>query len=79
MGEFTCVGVLQLLPMLSGGGLKQGVFSLEWVGVCSGDIPCVGVLSGLNVLVGVVLPFRLLIVPVSSLSLGSGGSDISES
>lgn len=40
-----CTGVLQLDSEPGGGGLKQGVFNLEWVGVASGDSGCVGVLE----------------------------------
>lgn len=73
------MGVLQLEPEFEMGGLKQGVFSLECVGVTSGDI-CVGVRFGLKTFVGVdaelLLSFLRLIVPLSS--PGGGGSDISD-
>lgn len=69
--------MLQLDPELEIGGLKHGVFSLECVGVASGDI-CVGVRFGLNTFVGVeaelLLSFLRLIVPLSS--PGGGGRDI---
>lgn len=72
-------GVLQFEPlMLNGGGLKQGVFNRECVGVSSGDNSLVGVRSGLKTFVGVPLPFLLLIVPISPVSLGGGGKDISD-
>lgn len=75
-GVLHCVGVLQFDPILNGGGLKHGVFNLEFVGVWSGDIPCVGVLSKLRLSNGVFL-FN---VPVSTLfSPGGGGRDMRDS
>ena len=75
----ACVGVLQFDPMIDDGGLKQGVFGFDCVGVWFGESSVVGVLSGLRMFVGVELSFFRRIVFVSPLSLGGGGKDINDS